>query len=77
MGYEMKIDGYYRIKKDKDEYHWPCEIDKNRTITIFKEDVLSKGEKGFIKHTGLCCFGIQIPDEDLEYHDSNAILRIL
>ena len=57
---------YYKIKHASKEYPWPCELDKERTITITRNDILSKTTDGtIIKHSQPGCFGIVIPDDDL------------
>ncbi len=51
----------YRIKEEKKEYPWG-----RFTIVIFSSDVLTRQADGhYMKHTGVGCFGIQIPDEDI------------
>tara|TARA_Y100000310_G_C20617244_1_gene781291 strand:- start:82 stop:528 length:447 start_codon:yes stop_codon:yes gene_type:complete len=61
---------YWAIKYKKRIYSWPCESDLTRTIEIFGSDILSKNSDGtYFKHTGVGCFGIEIPDEDLEVID--------
>jgi len=73
----MKINKWVSIKKKEKKYPWPCKSDSNRTITIFDDDVLTKSEDGtYMKHTGLCCFGIEIPDKDLIKH-TNPIRLVL
>jgi len=57
---------YYKIKHASKEYPWPCQLDQNRTITITRNDILSKTVDGtIIKHSQPGCFGILIPDSDL------------
>ena len=57
----------YQIKEGPKTYSWPCEVEQNRTITVTTDDLFSKTEDGtVIKHTGVGCYGIEIPDEDLE-----------
>lgn len=56
---------YLRVKKDS-IYPWPCKNEPDRTIQLFDDDVLSRNSDGsYTKHTGLCCIGIIIPDEDI------------
>jgi len=56
----------YQIKEGPKTYPWPCEIDPKRTITITTDDLFTKTHDGtIIKHTGIGCFGIKIPNEDL------------
>ena len=56
----------YQIKEGPKTYPWPCEIDPKRTITITTDDLFTKTHDGtIIKHTGVGCFGIKIPNEDL------------
>jgi len=78
MGYNFKIDNYYKIKHKEKEYPWPCGGHPNRTIVIFDDDVLTKGENGkFTKHTGICCLNIIIPVEDVIKQDDVANLRLM
>ncbi|MCD4829679.1 MAG: hypothetical protein K8R90_09665 [Candidatus Cloacimonetes bacterium] len=57
---------YYKIKSTSKEYPWPCKLDQDRTITITRNDILSKTvDGGIIKHSQPGCFGIMIPDCDL------------
>ncbi len=56
----------YQIKEGPKTYPWPCEVEPNRTIIITNDDLFSKTKDGtIIKHTGVGCYGIIIPDEDL------------
>jgi hypothetical protein len=56
----------YQIKSDSTSYPWPCEDDATRTITVTKDDLFSKLKDGtVIKHTGVGCYGLLIPEEDL------------
>lgn len=56
----------YQIKEGPKTYPWPCKIDPDRTITVTTDDLFSKTKDGtIIKHTGVGCYGIFIPDEDL------------
>ena len=56
----------YQIKEGPKTYPWPCEVEANRTILITTDDIFSKTKDGtVIKHTGVGCYGIIIPDEDL------------
>ncbi len=73
----MKINKWLSIKKEK-EYPWPCKAESERTILLFKDDVLTKNEEGtYTKHTGLCCFGIEIPDKDIVKHVKPAHLVLI
>ncbi|MCD4830000.1 MAG: hypothetical protein K8R90_11275 [Candidatus Cloacimonetes bacterium] len=57
---------YYKIKYASKEYPWPCRLDQERTITVTRNDILSKTvDGGIIKHSQPGCFGIMIPDNDL------------
>lgn len=78
MGYSFSVNGYYTVKRESD-YPWPCGPDPDRTIRLFSDDVLTKDpETGcYMKHTGLGCFGIVIPDSDVEFHQDTARLAIL
>lgn len=78
MGYDFEIPHWYKIKDERKEYPWPCKDVPNRTIAIYNDDVLTRSEdRTFMKHTGLGCFGIQIPDDDLIEQDEPAKLRLL
>ena len=56
----------YQIKSGPKEYSWPCEDEPDRKITVTTDDLFSKLKDGtVIKHTGVGCYGIIIPDEDL------------
>ena len=69
--------GFYRLKAQHNgtEYPWPCDREPRRTLQIFADDILTMApadapppmEPGTMtKHTGLGCFGIQIPREHLD-----------
>ena len=78
MGYDFKIDGYYKIKHKEKEYPWPCDSEPNRMITIFDDDILTSSDgTSYMKHTGLGCFGIIIPEEDVVFYDELANMRLL
>jgi len=78
MGYDFKINKWYRIKHKEKKYPWPCKSQRGRTITLYDDDVLTKSEDGtFMKHTGLGCFNIEIPEEDLIEQCKAAKLRML
>lgn len=79
MGYDFQVSGWYKIKFKEKEYEWPCKGDLGRTIMIYDNDVLTKNENEdgtVMKHTGLGCFGIKIPDEDLIKQEDVARLRL-
>ncbi len=70
--------GWYKINQEEKEYPWPCVSEPGRKITIYGDDVLTKYPSGgYMKHTGLGCFGIKIPDEDLIYQENDANLVML
>lgn len=78
MGCKYTISSWYKIKHEKRQYPWPCESDRNRLITIRNDDVLTKSKDGtFMKHTGLGCFGITIPDDDLIKQDESINLQVM
>ena len=57
----------YRITKESATYPWPSDNDPKRTITVTNNDLFSITNDGtVVKHTGVGCFGIIIPKEDLE-----------
>lgn len=75
MGYDFHIDGWYSIKDDQKKYPWPCVSEPSRKIRIFSGDVLTHlGDGTFMKHTGLGCTNIIIPEEDLIHHESRVNL---
>tara|TARA_R110000824_G_scaffold12226_5_gene53512 strand:- start:6297 stop:6533 length:237 start_codon:yes stop_codon:yes gene_type:complete len=78
MGYQFKVIDGCRVKEDK-EYPWPCASDPNRTIELFDDDVLTKDlENGtYMKHTGIGCFNIVIPDEDIEQIEGDTDLQMI
>ena len=56
----------YQLKNGQKTYPWPCEIEPDRTITVTTDDLFSKTKDGtVIKHTGVGCYGIKIPGNDL------------
>ena len=76
----MKVKApWYQIKEGIKEYPWPCGSFLDRTIDIFDNDVLTLDENGktYTKHTGACCFGIEIPKEDLVKVNSDIELQFL
>ena len=78
MGYDFTIKDWYKIKHKQKAYPWPCESDPKRIIALFDDDVLTKTENGkYMKHTGLCCFDIPIPDDDVIVQDEPADLRLI
>ncbi len=79
MGYNFSVKGYYTIKHSEKKYPWPCPSEPNRTITLFNDDVLTGdgGKNTYMKHTGLGCFGIIVPEEDLIEHKKTVNMRLL
>jgi hypothetical protein len=76
--YDFKIDGYCKIKHEKKEYPWPCKSEPERLITIYGDDILTSSDgKTYMKHTGLGCFGIEIPKEDVIFCNDVARLRLM
>lgn len=60
-----QIGSHQKVKEDK-EYSWPCEPEPRRTIEIDTDDILVRERKGsFRKVSGICCFNIKIPEEDI------------
>lgn len=60
-----EVGDYQRVREDK-VYPWPCEPQPNRTIQLFNDDILTRSKDGtFVKHTGICCAGIVIPESDI------------
>jgi len=77
MGYSYEIKNYYKVKEDG-SYPWPCQMDKDRTIELFTDDVLVKQENGtYIKHTGLCCFGIILTPKQVKRVKEKTVLQII
>ena len=66
-GYAYSLTNYFKIKHKEKEYPWPCKSKPDRTITLFDDDLLTKDPKTgtLTKHTGLCCFGIEVPPGDI------------
>ena len=75
VGYRFRVKDAVRVKVTK-EYPWPAPKANppllDRTIKLFGADtdyadVLTKQSDGrYMKHTGICCINIPIPDEDVE-----------
>jgi len=77
MSYGFYISDWYSIKDEKKEYPWPCIGELDRKITIHSDDVLTHEEgNSYMKHTGLGCFGIIVPEEDLIHHETRVHLVI-
>jgi len=76
MGYNFKIlPPWYRVKADK-EYPVICENPWKHKV--FKDDVLTKNKNGlFTIHTGICVFGLKIPEKDLIEQTKTANLQLL
>ena len=56
-----KLTHSFKVKQDKE---YP--IGKRGAIFLYTDDVLTKNANGtFVKHTGVCRYGIHIPDEDI------------
>lgn len=78
MGYTYEVNKYCKIKcnEESKSYPWPCKNDPKRMKIVFNDDILiiNSEENGICsvtKHTGLCCFGILIPKNELEeYRDT-------
>ncbi len=78
MGYNFQVQPWYKLKYPEREYPWPCKSEPERTIQIFNDDVLTRTRKGvYMKHTGICCTSILIPDEDVELVETPANLRLM
>lgn len=75
MGYTYTLTDFYRIKENEKEYEWPCGHNRCRLIKLLRNDILTVQSKennicNVIKHTGLMCTGIIVPEEDLElFHE--------
>lgn len=79
MGYSFTLQKgiAFRVKKEGD-YPWPWDGDKDRTIELFTDDVLTKSENGkYIKQTGLCCMNIVLNDDEVEPITEDTHLRML
>ena len=74
MGYSFTMPKgiAFRVKKEG-IYPWPRDGDKDRTIELFTDDVLTKQENGkYMKHTGLflsCLCG-----SELEVYPPNHLI---
>lgn len=75
MGYAYKLADYFRIK-EPGEYPWPWSGDKKRTIFLDESDVLTKGEDGWTKHTGLMCIRIELTVDQVVKIDREITLRV-
>ena len=77
MGYQYRLLEYYKVKQDK-VYPWPCSLDKNRTLEIFTDDVLSRQKDGtYVCHTGIMKVDIHIPDDDVELIKTPTMLEVI
>lgn len=78
MGYDFKIKDYYKIKAEKKDFPWPCKSEPERMITLYDDDILTKSADGtYMKQTGIGCFGIMIPDEDVSHFDDEISLQLI
>lgn len=75
MGRQFNIGAHFRPKPGT--YPWPCKRFPDRTINLFDDDVLTLGDSGYTKHTGICCVGIQVPEDCLTVHPEDAWLEIM
>ena len=73
----FKINGYYKIKHPQKTYPWPCGPTSDRTIELYDDDVLTPYKGKWMKHTGLCCFGFEIPTEDLIEINEEISLQLM
>jgi len=77
MGYYFIIKDGFRVKAEG-EYPWPWTGNKNRTIKLFTDDVLTKEAGGkYMKHTGLGCLNIILRDDQVEPIGKPVDLRLL
>lgn len=79
MGYSFTLPKgiAFRVKKEG-AYPWPWDGDKDRTIELFTDDVLTKSENGkYIKQTGLGCMNIVLNDDEVEPITEDTHLRML
>ena len=66
MPYKYKVPECYFIKYKSKEYPWPCELNPDRVIELFHDDVLTLADDGtFTCHTGVAKMHIPIPLEDV------------
>ena len=76
---DYTVNQYYRIKEKEYVAKWPMSDRGNpdRTITLYDDDVLTKDPDNgtYMKHTGIACFNIQIPDDMVEFVDKPAELK--
>jgi hypothetical protein len=68
--------GCYRCIKPG-VYPWPCKGSPDRTLEIFDDDVLTRCERGWMKHTGLACIGIKIPEDCMELWEEEPHLTLI
>ena len=77
MGYDFRIKGGFYPKKTG-TYPWPCASEPERTIDLLEDDVLTKSDDGkYTVHTGICCFGIVLKDDEVKPIDDEVKLRLL
>ena len=79
MGYSFTLPKgiAFRVKKEG-IYPWPWDGDKDRTIRLFTDDVLTKQENGkYMKHTGLGCLNIVLATEEVEPITEDKHLQML
>lgn len=79
MGYSFTIKAEHALKVKKDgHYPWPCQREKDRTIELFTDDVLTKNadDGKYVIHTGLGCFGIVLADDEVEPWGRDVALRL-
>lgn len=67
MGYKFTINEGWKVKVDG-KYPWPCKQYPDRMIELFTDDVLTQDAttKLYTVHTGVCCFGIVLNDDQVE-----------
>lgn len=66
MARKFTVDGVFKPKVSG-HYPWPWEGDKERTLELFDDDVLSRvGPDLYNTVTGLCCCNVRIKDSEVE-----------
>ena len=77
MGYGYDIKNYYKVKKNG-EYPAPCPADKFRMWPLYTDDILTKNPDGtFVKHTGLCIYGIVLKKNEVVKVKKTANLVVI
>ena len=76
MSYEFEIEDGWKVKV-RGRYPWPWRGNPGRTIELFPDDILTKGEGGYSKHNGLCCTGIKLTPDQVEPYGKKVRLSLI